>query len=282
MIIPARSASWAVSGEYGVFTWIVTVSGPDTETESIGEISLARNEPFSARWRSSDSLTASAFSGVPSLNLIPDRILIVYVSLSFEITGSADASCGTIWSFELRSYSFSHMCRNTMRPTNVRASVGSSASGSSARPMTSVPPFFGCGVASLPAPAAEAPRTARQASDPSTKPTRATRRCMLPPGVERCGCCGCGGYSRLDPTSRQMDPIRVGSPLDGSSASYPFDHRSTPGRRSCPGRPPRGDHSLAGARGRDPHRLVAAPGEPRRPVRRQPHARPRGPPQAPG
>ena len=29
-----------------------------------------------------------------------------------------------------------------MRPTNVRASVGSSASGSSARPIVSVPPFF--------------------------------------------------------------------------------------------------------------------------------------------
>ena len=29
-----------------------------------------------------------------------------------------------------------------MRPTNVRASVGSSASGSSARPIVSVPPFL--------------------------------------------------------------------------------------------------------------------------------------------
>ena len=46
MIIPARSASCAVSGEYGVFRWITTVYLPDAVTVSIGAISLARTEPF--------------------------------------------------------------------------------------------------------------------------------------------------------------------------------------------------------------------------------------------
>ena len=47
------------------------------------------------------------------------------------------ASCGTIASFSSISISLSHSAANTMRPTKVRASVGSSTSGSSARPMRS-------------------------------------------------------------------------------------------------------------------------------------------------
>jgi len=49
MIIPARSASWAVSGENGVFRWRTTVFAPLVATEAIGEISLARVEPLSVR-----------------------------------------------------------------------------------------------------------------------------------------------------------------------------------------------------------------------------------------
>ena len=48
-----------------------------------------------------------------------------------------------------------------MRPTNVRASVGSSASGSSARPIVSVPPAFavgGRGASGAGGERAEAPR----------------------------------------------------------------------------------------------------------------------------
>ena len=50
---------------------------PDVVTDLIGEISLARTDPFSVRSRSSDVLTASALNVVPSLNLIPFRSLIV-------------------------------------------------------------------------------------------------------------------------------------------------------------------------------------------------------------
>ena len=45
------------------------------------------------------------------------------------------ASCGTISSFSLMSKSLSQRLAKTMRPTKVRASVGSKTSGSSRRPM---------------------------------------------------------------------------------------------------------------------------------------------------
>src|SRR5919204_4412524 len=77
MIIPARSASCAVRGEYGAFRWITTVDAPDVSTVSTGESSLARVERGSVRCRSRDVLTAAALNGVPSLNLIPERSLIV-------------------------------------------------------------------------------------------------------------------------------------------------------------------------------------------------------------
>src|SRR5918995_2614327 len=49
------------------------------------------------------------------------------------------------------------MCRNTIRPTNVRASVGSSASGSSARPIVSIPPARDSAATEPPAPVASSP-----------------------------------------------------------------------------------------------------------------------------
>ena len=82
---------------------MTTVEAPDASTLEIGEISLARAEPFSVRSRLSDVTTAAALNGVPSLNLIPVRTLIVTVSLSFEIVGSAVASCGTICALAFRS-----------------------------------------------------------------------------------------------------------------------------------------------------------------------------------
>src|SRR5207249_4235181 len=77
MTIPERSANWAVSGEYAFLRWMTTVDWPDAVTLSIGEISLARAD-FGSVWsRCSDFTTASALNGVPSLNLIPLRSLIV-------------------------------------------------------------------------------------------------------------------------------------------------------------------------------------------------------------
>ena len=99
----ARSASCAVSGEYGADRWKTTVYGPEAVTLLTGEISLARAEPLSVWSRWIVLTTASALNGVPSLNLIPFRSGIVTVSLSFEIDGNADASCGTICAFALRS-----------------------------------------------------------------------------------------------------------------------------------------------------------------------------------
>src|SRR3954468_10284653 len=76
-IIPARSASCAVSGEYGDFRCKTTVVAFGAATELIGEISLARTDPFSVRSRSSVVFTAAALNAVPSLNLTPERTLIV-------------------------------------------------------------------------------------------------------------------------------------------------------------------------------------------------------------
>ena len=103
MIIPARSASCAVSGANGPFRRSLTVYGPGVSTAVTGASSLARAERGSVRCRSSEVLTAAAFSGVPSLKRMPRRIWIVTVRLSAEIAGSAEASCGTISSFEFRS-----------------------------------------------------------------------------------------------------------------------------------------------------------------------------------
>jgi len=68
-----------------------------------GESSLARAERGSVLSRMSDCCTAAAFSGVPSLNLIPLRIWIVTVFLFSENFGIDAASCGMICSFALMS-----------------------------------------------------------------------------------------------------------------------------------------------------------------------------------
>src|SRR5262245_21693564 len=75
-IIPERSASCAVNGENGADRCSVTVL-PDALIEATEEISLLRTEPGNVRYRSSVSLTAAPVRGLPSLNLIPLRILIV-------------------------------------------------------------------------------------------------------------------------------------------------------------------------------------------------------------
>ena len=147
----------------------------------IGEISLARADPDSVRCRSSEVLTAAAFNGVPSLKRTPRRILIVIVFLSPERLGSAAASCGTIWSLAFRSYSFSHMCKKTMRPTKVRASVGSSASGSSARPIVSVPPAFDSAATEPPAPVASKPVATSASTARAVRDLRVRILFMSPP-----------------------------------------------------------------------------------------------------
>src|SRR5690348_11150289 len=55
------------------------------------------------------------------------------------MAGSAVASCGTMSSCALMSYSFWHMLANTVRPSKVEAVVGSRASGAPARPTVMLP-----------------------------------------------------------------------------------------------------------------------------------------------
>ena len=94
--IPARSVSCASSGEYGALSRSRTVSGSTTSTASTGASSLARLDPFSVRWRSSENFTASASIGVPSLNFTPARSLMVTVRPPSVMAGSAAASCGAM------------------------------------------------------------------------------------------------------------------------------------------------------------------------------------------
>jgi len=72
-------------------------------TEATGASSLARIERGIVLCRSIDCLTAAALNGVPSLNLIPVRSLIVTVFLFTENFGIAAASCGTMSSLALMS-----------------------------------------------------------------------------------------------------------------------------------------------------------------------------------
>jgi hypothetical protein len=102
-IIPARSASWAVSGEKRSLSCSRTVFALTTSTDATGASSLARAEPVRVRCRSSETLTACALNAVPSLKRTPVRRRIVIVFLSADRVGSDAASCGTISSFAFRS-----------------------------------------------------------------------------------------------------------------------------------------------------------------------------------
>ena len=94
--MPARSVSWASSGENAAFRRKRTASGSTTSTASTGASSLARVEPFSSRCRSRENFTASAVIGVPSLNFTPGRSLMVTVRPPSVIAGMSAASCGEI------------------------------------------------------------------------------------------------------------------------------------------------------------------------------------------
>ncbi len=77
--MPARSASWAVSGAKGAFRRRRTVRASTASTAVTESSSLRRLEPFMVRCRSRDDRTASAVIGVPSLNFTPGRSLMVTV-----------------------------------------------------------------------------------------------------------------------------------------------------------------------------------------------------------
>ena len=115
--MPARSASWAVSGENGALSFRRTVSGSTTSTAVTDSSSLRRLEPFIFRCRSSENFIASAVNGVPSLNFTLGRSLMVTVLPASLTAGRAAASCGKMLRLSSISYSFSQICAKMMRPT---------------------------------------------------------------------------------------------------------------------------------------------------------------------
>ena len=78
-IMPARSASWAISGENGFLSSSRTVVASATSTLSTAASSGLRNEPCMVMCRSRLALTASASIASPSWNLTPGRSLMVTV-----------------------------------------------------------------------------------------------------------------------------------------------------------------------------------------------------------
>jgi len=135
--MPERSASCASSGAKGAARSRRTVYGSITSTPVTGVSSPRRFDPCIVLWRSMLNLTAAASSFSPSWNVTPWRIFIVRDFWSFDHSQEV-ASCGTIFRSLSMSTSLSHRLAKTMRPTKVRASVGSSTSGSSASPMRRV------------------------------------------------------------------------------------------------------------------------------------------------
>ena len=115
-IMPARSVSWAMSGENGALSSSRTVSGSTTSTLSTAASSGRRNEPCMVMCRSRLALTASASMRSPSWNLTPGRSLMVTVLPSSEVSCES-ASCGTMLMFSSMSNSLSHSEAKTMRPT---------------------------------------------------------------------------------------------------------------------------------------------------------------------
>ena len=112
-IIPARSASAAVSGANGVLSLTTTVLASGASTLVMGPSSLLRPDPSSVRLRSNVALTAAASNGVPSANFTPSRTGMVTVLPPSETVGRPVASCGTIFADWSTSYSFSHMAWKT-------------------------------------------------------------------------------------------------------------------------------------------------------------------------
>ncbi len=76
-IMPARSVSWAISGEKGCLSTSLMVRGSTTSTWSTVASSGLRNDPGKVMWRSSENFAASASNGSPSWNLTPGRSLMV-------------------------------------------------------------------------------------------------------------------------------------------------------------------------------------------------------------
>ena len=114
IIMPARSVSWASSGENGALRLSLMVSGSTTSTESTTLISERRNEPFMVRWRSRLYLAAAASNGSPLWNFTPGRSFIVTVLPSAEVS-EPSASCGTMLAFSSMSNSLSQSAANMMR-----------------------------------------------------------------------------------------------------------------------------------------------------------------------
>src|SRR4029079_13869420 len=177
------------------------------------------------------------------------------------------------------------MYMKIMRPTNVRASVGSSASGSSARPIVSVPPFFraGGGLAEV----AAATAVSETAPTASARSALRARKAVIafpllwmqfpldvlpsrPPGFP--GRCRDG----QDPTKW----IQLAGKWIHELLRSPRRHGQDLGYSSR--RPPRGDDPGARAVGRIRLGLAAPPRGAGQRVRRVADAGAGGPAQAPG
>ena len=112
--MPARSVSWASSGENGVLRFSRTVSGSTTSTVSTWASSGRRNEPFMVRWRSRLYLAAAASKSSPSWNFTPGLSLMIIVLPSADSSWPV-ASCGTMLAFSSMSNSLSQTAARTMR-----------------------------------------------------------------------------------------------------------------------------------------------------------------------
>src|SRR5215204_4708620 len=131
------------------------------------------------------------------------------------------------------------MCAKIMRPTKVRASVGSSTSGSVENAIVSVPPLRADDAAG-PRVCAAAPATsaqARSAAPPRTA-VRALMLLMSYPLTRTGGCTRSSpgrrnriGHSKVDPVIRQMDAIMVGSSGDGERPDRAPYHAAGPDGR---------------------------------------------------
>src|SRR6478752_4208802 len=103
------------------------------------------------------------------------------------------------------------MSRNTIRPTNVRASVGSRASGSASSAIVSVPPLFRAGGAEVWAEALTPTRSVIAATAPVTARRRVSLILVVPLLMTAIARQETGAQQkrhkcRLDPSFRQMDP----------------------------------------------------------------------------